>query len=102
MKFFKNWNLKKHIAVVVSFYAALLTVANGIMLCRNCRKTEKEIRQGGTWMKYLSEEEKAKAIAKSYVQEPTKTWKTVHCVLGACFLTDLAAYPLIKKLTKKL
>lgn len=102
IRFFKDWNFKKHLAFVVSVYAAILTVANAVMFIMHCNETQKEIQQGGKWLKYISPEEQKKAIAKSYVSEPSKNMKIVHGVIGACFAVDMASYPLIKKISKKL
>ena len=31
MKFFKNWNIGKHIALVLSFYAAVAAITNAVL-----------------------------------------------------------------------
>lgn len=100
--FFRNWNLKKHFAVVVPFYTVLLAAANAVMFVLHCLDSEKEIEEGGKWLKYISPEEQKKAVAKSYVSEPSKNVKLVNGIIGACFAADLASYPIIKRLSKKL
>lgn len=101
-RIFKDWNFKKHFAFVVSVYALILTAANAVMYIMHCRESEREIQKGGKWLKYISPEEQKKAVAKSYVSEPSKNMKIVHGVIGSCFAVDMMSYPLIKKMTKKL
>ncbi len=98
----KNWNFKKHLALITTLYTVIFTAANAIMLTTNCKKSEKDIEKGGKWMKYISPEEQKKAVAASYVMEPSKATKVVNGVIGACFLVDMAAYPVIKKLSKRI
>lgn len=100
--FFKNWSLKKHLAVLVPFYTILIAGANAVMFVLHCLDSEKEIEEGGKWLKYISPEEQKKAVVRSYVSEPSKSVKLVNGILGACFLVDAASYPLIKKMSKKL
>lgn len=98
----KNWNFKKHLALITTFYTVLFAAANAIMLMTNCKKSEKEVETGAKWMKYISPEEQKKAVAASYVMEPSKATKLVNGIIGACFLVDMAAYPVIKKLSKRI
>lgn len=100
--FLKSWNFKKHIALVMSVYTMTFGAANGIMLALHFKKSKKEVIKSRRWMKHINPKAQNKAIAKSYFCEPSKPVRLVNGIIGACMLADVASYPLIKKLTKKL
>ena len=102
MEFLKNWNIGKHIALVLSFYAIVASLVNTILFLAGSRKLYREIDRSGSWIKHISPEEKKRAAVKTYFQEPGKPLKIANGIIGACCLIDLASYPIIKRLSEKL
>ena len=102
LKFFKNWNIGKHIALVLSFYAAVAAITNAVLFLVGSRKIYAEIDRAGSWVQHISPEEKKRAAVRTYVREPRKSFKIANGIIGACCIVDLASYPLVKKMCEKL
>ncbi len=102
MRFFRNWNIGKHIAFVLSFYAIVAAITNAILFCVGSRGISREIDMAGSWTKHISQEEKKRAVVRTYFKEPRKSFKIANGIIGACCLIDLASYPLVKKMSEKL
>lgn len=102
MKFFRNWNIGKHIALVLSFYTVVAAITNAVLFRVGSKKIYREIELAGSWMRHISPEEKKRAAVKTYFQEPRKAFKIANGIIGICCAADLAAYPLVKQFTEKL
>ena len=102
MRFFRNWNIGKHIAFVLSFYAVVASVTNAVLFFVGSRKIYGEIDRAGSWVRHISPEEKKRAAVRTYFQEPRKSFKIANGIIGACCLVDLVSYPLVKKMSEKL
>ncbi len=102
MRFFRNWNIGKHIAFVLSFYATVAAIVNAILFCIGSRHISREMDMAGSWVKHISPEEKKRAAVRTYFKEPRKSFKVANGIIGACCLIDLASYPLVKKMSEKL
>ena len=102
MKFFRNWNIGKHIALVLSFYAAVAAITNAVLFFAGSKRIQREMDMAGSWVKHISPEEKKRAAVRTYFREPRKSFKIANGIIGACCLIDLASYPLVKKMSEKL
>ena len=102
MKLFNNWNFGKHFAFVMTFYGLVAALCNVVLFLAGSKKIYKEIESAGRWAKHISPEEKRRAAVQSYFQEPPKSAKVANGIIGVCCAADLAAYPLVKKLSEKL
>ena len=102
MEFFKNWNIGKHIALVLSFYAVVASVTNAVLFLVGSRKICDEIDRAGRWTRHISPEEKKRAAVRAYFREPQKPLEIANGIIGVCCLIDLASYPLVKKMSERL
>ncbi len=98
--FFRNWNLKKHIAVVLGLYSFIFAIVNGAMLTKDCRKDEQKSVEV-KWSKYVGKNEKRRAIVASNIKEPSGKAKIVNGALGICMMIDLFSYPVIKRANRR-
>lgn len=99
--FIENWDLKKDVAVITSFYSILIVLTNFFMILSKWIKTDKEYEKSLSVVKLFRKKPTKKEIAVRHFKEPSTAVKIVNGILALCFIIDLSSYPLIKKMMEK-